>query len=311
MKRILLTSAAALLAACGQDNAPAASNPAAEPAVLESEAPAAAPEAPMARSLDDILADPARAEDAARDQYRHPSETLAFFGVEPGMTVVETLPGGNGWYTKILVPFLGAQGELIGVDYSVEHWSAFGGRYSSEEALEAKRNWVETWTSDWAERTGEGEAAISAFQFGSLPDDMKGTADVVLFIRSLHHLNRFKDKGDFMTPALQDTMDVLKPGGVVGVVQHRGPEGNSDEWANGDQGYLKESLVRAAFEKAGFEFVESSDINANPADQPTNDDMVWRLLPTLGTSRDNPELKAQLEAIGESDRMTLKFRKPM
>jgi predicted methyltransferase len=83
-----------------------------------------------------------------------------------------------------------------------------------------------------------------------------------------------------------------------------------DEFADGSRGYLKKGFVIAAAEKAGFEFVAESDVNANPKDQPSEDDIVWRLPPTLGTSGEDPELRAELEAVGESNRMTLKFRKP-
>ncbi|MEQ8751494.1 MAG: hypothetical protein RIC52_17140, partial [Amphiplicatus sp.] len=139
---------------------------------------------------------------------------------------------------------------------------------------------------------------------------MKETVDAVLMVRALHHFNRLEEQGGYMTAALKDTMDVLKPGGIVGVVQHRAPEGNADAWATGDNGYLKQDQVIAAFEAAGFELVDTSEINANPNDQPTEEEFVWRLPPALATSADNAELKAQMEAIGESDRMTLKFRKP-
>ena len=84
-----------------------------------------------------------------------------------------------------------------------------------------------------------------------------------------------------------------------------------DEWASGSNGYLKTDFIIAQMEKAGFEYVDASDINANPKDQPTESDFVWRLPPSLGTSGDNPELRAEMEAIGESNRMTLKFRKPV
>ena len=114
-----------------------------------------------------------------------------------------------------------------------------------------------------------------------------------------------------MTKALGDMMTLLKPGGHVGVVQHRAPEDSPDEWATGDNGYVKQSAIVAAFEAAGFELAASSEVNANPKDQPTSDDFVWRLPPTLATSREDEELKAEMEAIGESDRMTLLFRKPM
>ncbi len=94
-------------------------------------------------------------------------------------------------------------------------------------------------------------------------------------------------------------------------MQHHARDEMSDEFADGNHGYLKKSLVIALAEDAGFEFVAESDINANPLDRPSEDDVVWRLPPTLGTSRDNPGLRAELEAIGESNRMTLKFRKPL
>ncbi|MBI1393791.1 MAG: methyltransferase domain-containing protein [Alphaproteobacteria bacterium] len=320
MRMILLGGVAALaLAACGgaSENEPAAT-PSEDVAVEaaddgDAEAPAAEPSGPTtamaahAGDMDAVLADPARAEDAVRDAYRHPKETLAFFGIEPGMTVIDTLPGG-GWYTKILMSYLGADGTVIGADYSREMWPLFGG-FANEEFLERKKTWPATW-SDQAASWVNGGADVAAFQFDELPEEMAGTADAILFIRSLHHLNRFEEEGDFLTKALAETMAVLKPGGIVGVVQHRGPEGNDDVWAEGDQGYLKQSQVIAAFEGAGFELVDSSEVNANPADVPTNDDMVWRLPPTLGTSADNAELRASMEAIGESDRMTLKFRKP-
>ena len=131
-------------------------------------------------------------------------------------------------------------------------------------------------------------------------------------MRAMHNVSRFEDAGGYMTQAVSDAYRMLKPGGVVGVVQHRAPEGEPDEWAMGSNGYVKESRVIDAFEAGGFELLKTSEINANPKDVPRaeNDDAVWRLPPTLGTSRDNPDLKAEMEAIGESDRMTLVFRKP-
>jgi len=113
-----------------------------------------------------------------------------------------------------------------------------------------------------------------------------------------------------MTQALADMKKLLKPGGIVGVEQHRAPEDQPDASTKGERGYLKQSAVIAAFQAAGFELVDKSEINANPNDKPSAEDVVWRLPPTLATSKDNPELKAQMEAIGETDRMTLKFRKP-
>ena len=99
-------------------------------------------------------------------------------------------------------------------------------------------------------------------------------------------------------------------GGIVGVVQHMAPETASDDWADGSRGYLKKTFLIAQMKKAGFDFVASSDINLNAKDQPTEKDIVWRLPPTFHGSKDKPELKKQYMAIGESNRMTLTFRKP-
>ena len=250
----------------------------------------------------------AQSDDAkARYQYRHPQETLTFFGVEPGMKVVDTLPG-NPWYSGILLDYLGPDGVVVGADYSAEMWTQFG-QFSPDPATK------ETWSADWIEkanswRDSESDAQVDAFAFGAVPDELKGTVDVVLQIRTMHHFNRMETEYGYQTEALQDMMDVLKPGGVVGVVLHRAPEENSDEWALGNAGYVKQSAMIAAFEAGGFEFVEASEINANPADKPTENDFVWRLPPALATSDEDPELRAAMIAIGESDRMTLKFKKP-
>ena len=307
-KYLFLGTAALALAACGGEKASKADTVVDAVAEITTEAPAAATPEAMAKrdlSLDAVLA---MQDDAtkARYQYRNPKETLNYFGIEPGMTVAEVLPGG-GWYSKILLPYLGDEGRLIGIDYSVDMWGKFGG-FASEEFLNKRKTWSTTWAEgamDWRAGT---HAKVAAFPFGSMPKDMKDTADAVLFFRALHHLNRWD--AAYWDGALSDAKAILKDGGVVGVVQHRGPETNSDVWAKGDNGYLKQSFVIAKFEDAGFELVgEPSEMNANAKDTPSADDQVWRLLPSLGTSRDNPELKAKMEAIGESDRMTLLFRK--
>jgi predicted methyltransferase len=246
-------------------------------------------------------------ETQARYPYRHPQETLEFFGIEPGMTVVEALPGG-GWYTKILLPYLGNDGQLIGADYAREMYPLFG--FFSEEQLKAKDTWIEDFTADAKEWTGDDGARASAFVFGSMPDELKGTADAVLFIRALHNLARFEAEGGHLTAALRNAYDALKPGGIVGVVQHHARDGMSDDWASGRNGYLKRDFLIGRMEEAGFEFVAASDINANESDQPTEEDIVWRLPPSLATSKEDPELKAKMEAVGESNRITLKFRKP-
>ena len=243
----------------------------------------------------------------ARYQYRNPQETLEFFGIEPGMTVVEGLPG-RGWYTKLLLPYLGTEGRLIGANYSMELWPNFS--FATEEFLATQSTWSVDFPVGAAEWAGESGAPVSAFNFGSMPEDVSGTADVVFFARVLHNLARFSEQKDYLGEALGDAFAVLKPGGTLGIVQHHARDTKSDEFADGSRGYLKKGFVIAAAEAAGFEFVAESDINANPNDQPGDEDIVWRLPPSLATSRDNPDLKAELEAVGESNRMTLKFRKP-
>lgn len=306
-KTLLLTTALLALAACAKkaEDAPAADALAAD---KSDAAAAASPDGAEMTSQQRLDAALAAQPDEAKARYgdRHPKETLQFFGIEPGMTVVEVLPGG-GWWTKILLPYLGSYGKVVGADYSMPMWALFGD-YAPDPA--EKATWTATWSAGASAWCEDDCATASAFVYGSLPAEMKGTADAVLMFRALHHFNRFEGKGGFMTAALKDTLDVLKPGGVVGVEQHRAPAGNPDAWANGDNGYLKQQQVIDAFKAAGFEYLGASEVNANPKDQPTDKDMVWRLPPTLATSENNPELKAQMQAIGESDRMTLKFRKP-
>lgn len=245
----------------------------------------------------------------ARYRYRHPRETLEFFGIEPGMTIVEGLPG-RGWYTKVLLPYLGENGHLIGAGYSLEMYPLFS--FANEEFLAEQNAWLTDWPVEAEDWRGDDGATIGAFHFGSMPDDIAGTADAVFFVRVLHNLARFENagQGDFLTTALAESYAALKPGGIFGVVQHHADDDMPDDWADGSKGYLKKQFVIEQIEQAGFEFVAESDMNANDNDQPGTDDFVWRLPPTFATSRDDPDLKAQYEAVGESNRMTLKFRKP-
>jgi len=243
----------------------------------------------------------------ARYQYRHPQETLEFFGIEPGMTVMETLPGG-GWYSKILLPYLGNGGHLIGADYALDMYAAFG--FYDDERLEKLKTWVTDWTADAESWRDDDSASVSAFVLGSMPDELAGSVDAVLFIRALHNLNNFESDGGYLTAALTDAYALLKPGGIVGVVQHQSSDEMPDEWADGSNGYLKKSLVVERMESAGFEFISASSINENSNDNPGEEDFVWRLPPSFDGSGDDPERHDAMQAIGESNRMTLTFRKP-
>jgi len=244
----------------------------------------------------------------ARYQYRHPKETLEFFGIEPGMTIVEGLPG-RGWYTRILLPYLGKEGHLIGANYAMDMWPNFA--FANEEFLETQSTWVTDWPAGAEAWRDDDSATVAAFNFGAMPESVAGTADVVFLARVLHNLANFEEEGGFLTDALADSFAALKPGGTLGVVQHQARDDMSDDFADGSHGYLTKSFVIARAEQAGFEFVAESDINANPNDQPSEEEVVWRLPPSFGTSQDNPELQAEMTAIGESNRMTLKFRKPL
>ena len=302
-KTFILAGAALTLAACGNNSADV------KKAASETAGAAKAEMAMKANSakLGTILAaQPDKAK--ARFDARNPQATLDFFGITPGMTVVEALPGG-GWYSKILIPYLGDEGHLVGVDYDIKMWSEFGGRLSSAEFIEGKKTWASKWVEGAKAWQAGTSGAISAFTFGARDGSMDGKVDAVLFIRAMHNVSRFEEKGGYMTQALADTYALLKPGGVVGVVQHQGPEGNTDEWAVGSSGYLKKSNVIAAFKAAGFELVKESAINENAKDVPSNEDIVWRLAPSLSTSREDAELRTKMEAIGESNRMTLLFKK--
>ncbi len=290
MNRTIVLIAALLLGACQTAST-----------VSEQASRNAAANAALMSALD-AQADEVR----ARYTQRHPKETLQFFGIQPGMTVAEVLPGG-GWYSKILLQYLGAGGTLLGADYPISLYSNFG--FMTPERLKAKETWIADWSQGAREWGVENSAAVGAFVLGDLPESMHGSADAVLFVRALHNLARFSVNVDYLGQAIADAHALLKPGGIVGVVQHHGAEDMPDEWASGKNGYLKKSFVVAQFQSNGFELVGDSDINANPKDQPTSSDFVWRLPPSLNTSGDNPELKEQLTAIGESNRMTLKFRK--
>ncbi len=297
MRKFLLLSAIAVLplAAC---------NPATESNVEANVTTNS--ETAVAPGLDAIL-DSQKEAVKARYTYRHPQQTIEYFGIKPGMTVAEVLPGG-GWYSSILLPYLGDGGQLIGIDYDVDMWAKFGG-FATPQFLEQRKSWAETWTADAEKWRSGSNAAIKAFALGDNPKDLKDTADVVLLIRAIHHLHRFDQA--HLGDALNDIKLILKPDGIVGIVQHRANEDQADAWAAGDNGYMKQSRVIEIMEEAGFELAaEPSEINANPKDNATSDnkDSVWRLPPSLRVPKDDPELKAKMEAIGETDRMTLKFK---
>ena len=219
----------------------------------------------------------------ARDTYRHPAETLAFFGVKPADTVVELWPGG-GWYTEVLAPYLASGGTL--------HVVPPAGNY--DQRIRTKI----------ASHPVYGAVQVATFTAGQPTPVASGSADVVLTFRNVHSWL------DADTPiadqVFAEAFRVLKPGGTFGVVEHRLPE-DADDARQLTSGYVKVSTVRKLAEKAGFRLAGSSEINANPRDTKDHPEGVWTLPPSLRLGDKDRE---KYLAIGESDRMTLKFEKP-
>ncbi|GMN04146.1 class I SAM-dependent methyltransferase [Erythrobacter sp. MTPC3] len=258
--------------------------------------PIAADDHTDAPELAEVLAAETRADDRARDQYRNPAETLAFFQVEPTMTVAEYGPGG-GWYTRVLAPWIMPQGKYI----------AFNGdsdaRTYSNRAQEARaKGWTETFKSGMAEASGMSADDITAFELDEMPEELAGTVDRVLIFRSMHGLANGNTADDVLDAARM----MLKDDGMVGVVQHRAPADASFDDYSPAPGYMKTEQVVAIFEANGFELAGSSEVNANPNDPANWEGGVWTLPPVLRYGDDNRE---QYLAIGESDRMTLLFKK--
>ena len=181
MNKLLLVFTGAFLVACQSADDAAPAQAAAEPAAAVEEAPAA--EEDRLSALLDAQPDDIK----ARYQYRHPQETLEFFGIEPGMTIVEGLPG-RGWYTKVLLPYLGSEGHLIGANYPLDLWPNFP--FATEEFMAEMSQWLEKWPADAEEWRGEDGASVGAFWFGEMPEEVTGTADAVFFVRLLHNVGR-------------------------------------------------------------------------------------------------------------------------
>ena len=229
----------------------------------------------------------------ACDAWRHPYETLRFFGLQPGMTVVELSPGG-GWYTEILAPLLHGQGQLILGANDPESIHAYYRR--SVERLKAKLD---------ARPDVYGRVKLSVFEPPArLQFAAPGSVDLVLTFRNVHN---WAAEGDAVVLAVfKSVHEALKPGGVFGVVDHRLPADRVQD-AKASSGYLQVAYVRRLAEAAGLRLDAASEVNANPKDSADHPGGVWALPPSYANKDAD---RARYAAIGESDRFTLRFVKP-
>jgi predicted methyltransferase len=236
-----------------------------------------------------------RKADTGRDAYRNPVATLAFLGVRPDMKVGEYAPGG-GWYSRVLGPYLAGEGELVGLFFDKDA-AGIPERYraGSPESAAKFAGQVAGWT-------GKAGAKVSGLSLDTVPEEQKGTFDRILVMRMMHNLMRWNAADS----ELATMRELLKPDGMIGIVQHRAKADAPWSYANGDHGYLREADVIKLMELNGFELVGKSEINANPKDTADYENGVWTLPPSLALKDVD---KAKYEAIGESDRMTLLFRK--
>lgn len=238
--------------------------------------------------------------DRVRDTWRHPSETLKFWGLQPGATVVEFWPGA-GWYTDVLAPFLAATGgKLYAADLQTDN---------SEDPAAGRI--VTAYFRKLNAKPGlYGDVEITAFGPTSGPVAPPGRADLVLFLRNLHNWMA----AGLAEKAFHDAFAALKRGGVLGVEEHRALPGGVPDLLAAD-GYVQQALVIQMGQEAGFTLAATSEINANPRDTKDHPFGVWTLPPVRRSSPrgqpDDPTFNhAPYDAVGESDRMTLKFVKP-
>lgn len=246
--------------------------------------------------LTEVLASSHRTpEFAARDVSRHPAETLAFFGLKPNMTVVEVAPGAGGWYTEILAPYLRDHGKLYAAQFNpqstVEYFRKSHVAYM--EKLSAAPQIYD-------------QVTVTAFELPNLTAIAPvSSVDLVVTFRNVHSWYGRNGGDEGVLAAFRTFHDVLKPGGTLGVVEHRLPAGRSETDQQGSGYMLQAEVIRLA-EEAGFTLTGISNINANPRDTADHPEGVWTLPPGLRLGDKDRE---RYVAIGESDRMTLKFQK--
>ena len=273
--------AATMLAGCASTHAakPAAAAPVTDAATI----------AAIERTL---AGDHRSAANRARDVYRHPRETLSFFGLREDMTVLEVWPGGGGWYTEVLAPVLRDHGRYIAAGFDPKVDSKY------------QQDGIKAFADKLASRPDlYGKATVTALQNpGALQPAPEGSVDMVLTFRNLHNwMSR-----EAAEPMLAAMYRVLKPGGILGMVEHRASKELPQD-PRAKSGYVRADYAIELARASGFELIGSSEVNANPKDTKDYPQGVWTLPPTYREGDANRERYA---AIGESDRFTLRFRKP-
>ncbi|MBK8068592.1 MAG: class I SAM-dependent methyltransferase [Rhodanobacteraceae bacterium] len=307
MRKTLLASLLTLtLAACQpaetpKDTSAPAPAPAAEPATTPPPPPAGNPSDAFAAKLDQMIAGAHRSDgNKARDAYRHPKETLGFFGLGPGQTVVEITPGG-GWYTEILAPTLMNDGRYVAAVIDPASVASEGAKAYYTKNNQAFRDKLAAHPELY------GQAEIVEISMASPSFGADNSADLVVTFRNVHNWVG----QDATQPMFDGFFKVLKPGGVLGVVEHRAKADETRELKEvAKTGYFPESAVIEMATKAGFQLADKSEINANPNDTKDHPNGVWTLPPSLNMKDVAEADQAKYPAIGESDRMTLKFVKP-
>lgn len=266
----------------------------ATPAVVaqSSNSAAATASVAIAPELAAAVADPRRDPDRPRDQWRKPAETLAFFQVAPDMKVGEYAPGGE-WYSRLLGLYLGPKGKLVGL-----YFDPTSGAFS-EKTQQGIRDGAVKYPADIAGWSGIPAERFAGMTLEAIPDSEKGTFDRILVMRMMHNLMRW----NIADREIKAMRELLKPDGMIGIEQHRAKADAPFSYTDGSKGYLREADVIKFMEVNGFTFVGSADYNANPRDPANHAGGVWEMPPALQTKRED------LKSLGESDRMTLLFRK--
>lgn len=246
-------------------------------------------------ALKTAIAHADRGEDSARDEYRNPYETLKFFGIKPDMHVLEIWPGDSGWYTGILAPYLAEDGELT--------MAVFGENANHERFADYMHDADKKITAKFVESDKFGTINV-AHMYGDAGTDLgaDNSYDMIVTFRNLHNWMAW----DQLKTNLDAMYAALKPGGILGVTDHRANPALPID-ATARNGYVDEAHAIQIIQKAGFKLVATSDINDNPKDTKDYPAGVWSLPPTYALGDQD---KDKYQAIGESDRFTLKFVKP-